>query len=515
MIIESLVLGAVGGVVGFAGKQMYNKIKPVKKSDELPLDDFARSIRENEIKEEMWEDIWKYNDVKVKYEEEIKVPALLGTYYLKNGIKYLFRYPIGISSEKMEKCKTQIKELSNSDNVEFTHYKNDMVYVTVTKNMPEEEVEVPKEILEENKRWTEFWIKTKKGAGDKENGFEYPTLINLEEWESGMIYTFYMPIGISTYNVNQVDVTLREWLGASRIDISSPSKSTMQIKSYLKELPKLVRYEKLPRIKRDELEAVIGMSHTGWKRLRLLSGAHNLFCGGAIGTGKSVAINTIITDLALNYKPSELEMWIIDLKIVEMAHFRNLKHVKKYGTKVEEMMAMIDDLIEIMWDRYSKMQELGVKKISSYNKLVSKEEQLPYILFVVEEIYEFSTSKLAQGGKGKKGEEDKDNYIDKLAMLLSKCRGAGIGAIISSQRLVNTYIPKNVSANLMIRLGFKVADTRESDLLTDGRYDATTLRGNGHGVLIDSQIEDFQGTFLDEDNGEITELLKKHNLLRK
>ena len=79
----------------------------------------------------------------------------------------------------------------------------------------------------------------------------------------------------------------------------------------------------------------------------------------------------------------------------------------------------------------------------------------------------------------------------------------------------NTYIPKNVSANLMTRLGFKVADSRESDLLTDGRYDATTLRGNGHGVLIDSQIEDFQGTFLDEDNGEITELLKKHNLLKK
>ena len=189
MLIESLLLGAMGGVVGFTGKQIYNKIKPVKKVE--ILDDFTRSIRENEIKESMWEDIWKYNDVKVKYEDEIKVPALLGTYYFKNGIKYLFRYPIGISSEKMEKCKTQIKELSNSDDVEFAHYKNDMVYVTVSKNMPEEKVEVPKEILEENEKWTEFWIKTKKGAGDKDNGFEYPTLINLEEWDSGMIYTFY------------------------------------------------------------------------------------------------------------------------------------------------------------------------------------------------------------------------------------------------------------------------------------------------------------------------------------
>lgn len=513
MLLESILLGTVGGAVSFVGNQIYKKMKPVK--EEVYLSEFIKEIRENEIKEEMWEDIWKYNDVKVKYEDEVKVPALLGTYYLNNGIKYLFRYPIGISSEKMEKCKTQIKELSNSDEVEFTHYKNDMVYVTVTKNMEEEKVEIPKEIADENEKWTEFWIKTKKGAGDKENGFTYPQLIDIQDWESGKIYTFSMPIGISTYNVNQVDTTLKEWLGASRIDITSPKKSTMQIKSYLKELPRLVKYEKLPRIKRDELEAVIGMTHTGWKRLRLLSGTHNLFCGGAIGTGKSVAINTIITDLALNYTPKELEMWIIDLKIVEMAHFKNLKHVKQYGKTVKEMMAMIDELVEIMWDRYNKMDALGVKKLSSYNKLVPKEEQLPYILFVVEEIYEFSTSKEAQGGKAKKGEEDKENYIDKLAMLLSKCRGAGIGAIISSQRLVNTYIPKNVSANLMTRLGFKVADSRESDLLTDGRYDATTLRGNGHGVLIDSQIEDFQGTFLDEDNGEITELLEKHNLLRK
>ena len=70
-----------------------------------------------------------------------------------------------------------------------------------------------------------------------------------------------------------------------------------------------------------------------------------IFCGEKIdltrfeiGTGKSVAINTIITDLALNYTPKELEMWIIDLKIVEMAHFKNLKHVKQYGKTVEEMM---------------------------------------------------------------------------------------------------------------------------------------------------------------------------------
>ena len=58
------------------------------------------------------------------------------------------------------------------------------------------------------------------------------------------------------------------------------------------------------------------------------------------------------------------------------------------------------------------------------------------------------------------------------------------------------------------------SNSKESSLLTDDRFDATTLRGNGHGALIDTEVEEFQGFFIDEDHGEVTELLKKHNLLR-
>jgi len=520
MLLESVIIGAIGGVVTFAGSEICKKIKPQKKENVF-INNTPKEIIENEIKEEMWDDIWKYNSVKIICEDEIKMPVLLGSYYLNNGIKYLFKYPVGITTNTMSKCKDQIRELSNSDDVEFTHYKDNLAYITVTKNIEEEEkIETPKEIKDENEKWTEFWIKTKKGAGDKENGFIYPQLTNIQEWESGKIYTFSMPIGISTYNVNQVDTTLKEWLGASRIDITSPSKSTMQIKSYLKELPKLVKYQNIKREKREELEVVLGKGHTGWKRMRLLSGVHNVFIGGAVGTGKSICVNAIIADLALNYSPSELEMWLIDLKVVELIHLQKLKHVKYYGDTVEETMAMIDKLTEVMEYRYKKMKEKGVRKISAYNKLVPKNEQFPYILFCIEEIYGFTTSPLVTGNKKsggkKKGaeEEEKENYIDKLGLLLSRCRGAGIGAMITSQRLMNAYIPRNISTHLMNRLCFAVADSKESSLLTDDKFDATKLRGKGHGCLIDTKIEEFQGFFLDEDNGEVTELLKKYNLLK-
>lgn len=507
MVFSSLVVGGCLGVLGYTGKEIYKILRPTSKVE----------IPKGMITEECWNEIWLANGVKIKLDDEEQIPKLINTDRNEHGFRYLFKYPVGMSSERMKKCMLAIKEISNFDDVEVVHHQDNLVYIYTTRSQTKT-IDVPEEIQKENERWMEFWVRARKGIGDKESGFEYPVLTDIEMWESGIKYHFAMPIGLSTHHIKQVDIALKEFLGVGKISIDASEKAGyIVITTYAKELPSIVKYELIKRENRDELEVVLGRSHTGWKRLKLLGGTHNVFVGGAIGTGKSVAINAILTDLALNYKPSELQMWIMDLKIVEMSHFRKLKHVHSYGETVQDMMHMIDSLTEIMWDRYTKMKEKGVKKISAYNKLVPKEEQMPYILFVVEEIYEFSSSKLASGtGKKKKNAEEgeDDNYIDKLAVLLSKCRGAGMGAIISSQRLMNAYIPRNISANLMNRLCFKVSDSKESSLLTDDRFDATTLRGNGHGALIDTEVEEFQGFFIDEDHGEVTELLKKHNLLR-
>ena len=132
MLLEGMVLGITKGLLAgvmvgsleYVGKE-FLKDRFTKKGSEL---------REDEIDQKTWNDIWTYNDVKVKYDDECKIPVLLGNFYIKNGLKYLFRYTIGISSEKMKKCTEQIKELSNADKVEVSHYKDDLVYKGVLKN---------------------------------------------------------------------------------------------------------------------------------------------------------------------------------------------------------------------------------------------------------------------------------------------------------------------------------------------------------------------------------------------
>lgn len=502
-MLEILLGGMALGGVGYGTKEVFRKFVPKKNDKEM-----------NKFKEfpddSLWEDIWFYNNIKVKVDNDevndyIATPHLLGKCLTSNGARFMFRMPIGITTNKMETCKQEIKEKFNVYDVEVKHYKEDLAIVELIKFSTEEIVsEFKGSILNED--WVKLWDACKVKTGEREDGYKYPTLIDEKETEFGKDFTFQFPIGLSTFKVDKADITIKEFLSARNISIIPLSGNRMCISAVYKDLPTYVQYNNIPRKDRVGLEIVLGKSLTGYKRLDLLDSNHNVFVGGAVGSGKSVCINTIITDIAITYTPKEVEMWIVDLKVVEMNHFRRLKHVKRYGETVPDMMNMIDDLTEIMWERYDKMKELNVRKLSSYNELVEEEDRLPYIFFVVEEIYEFTSSKVATKGD--------DNYVERLAVLLSKCRSAGIIGCISTQRLVNTYIPRNISANLMNRICFKVSDSKESALLTDEKYDATSLKGKGHGCAIGKNIEEFQCFYLDEDKLEVTNLLKKHNLLK-
>ena len=107
-------------------------------------------------------------------------------------------------------------------------------------------------------------------------------------------------------------------------------------------------------------------------------------------------------------------------------------------------------------------------------------------------------------------------YEQKLATFLSKCRGAGMGCICTTQRGTDESIPRRVRAHLCNRILFKTSDENESRIFTDGKYSLSDLKGNGHGILISgSRAEEFQGFFLNENKGEVTKLLKEHNLLKE
>lgn len=450
-----------------------------------------------------WDQLFLSNEIYAKdMGEGIRLPKLQRVTEIPLGKMYVFKLPLGIESSDIRRIATSIKEAYGSLKIEIELLEPQLV--AIIQQFEDDESEKPFEGTVSNEDWNTLWRSIKITTKDEfTDELIYPILINECEEDEIKTFTFKLPIGRSSaaFTKEEKATTIKEFLNARQIKIIPIANNCVQIVAVYKELPSMVRYELVPRSSKDGLEVVIGKTIHGWKRLNLLSGLHNVFIGGVVGSGKSVCVNTMITDLALNYSPEDLKMWLVDLKVVELSHFEKLKHVEKYGEEADECLEMIDELIVIMKDRYQKMKAKEVKSIAAYNKLVSKEEKMPYILFLIEEISEL----ILKATK---------NEIATFVRLISKCRGAGIIVACTSQRIVNDYIPRNVSSQLANRICFNVTTSNESDLLTDKKYDATQLMGNGHGCLIDFDIEEFQGTYLDENKKEVTNLLRQHNLLR-
>lgn len=450
-----------------------------------------------------WDQLFYSNNIySGNHRDGIRIPKLQKVYATDEYKTYTFKIPFGVESSDIKKISTAIKEAYNALKVDIDYIGDNLIEIKtwlIDTSEPLFEGSIPNE--DWNKLWRAIKMTTKDDYSDE---LYYPLLLSEDEEDMIKTFVFKFPIGKSSGGLlsDQKFITVKEFLNARQVEIRHLQDNCIEIKAIYKNLPKLIPYEIVPREDTHSLEIVVGKTIYGWKRFKLLDACHNTFVGGAVGSGKSVFVCNAITDLAINNSPDDLEMWLCDLKIVEFLSFKKLKHVKRYGTTSEELKDMISDLLEIMWERYRLFEEKGVKKLSAYNEKVSKDEKLPYIFFAIEEITEYTISATKP-------------EVAEFVKLLSKCRGVGITVLASTQRVVNNYIPRDISSQLMNRVCFKVSTTSESELLTDKKFDATVLRGKGHGCLIDTEIEEFQAFYLDEDNGEITNLLKEHNLLRE
>lgn len=448
-----------------------------------------------------WDQLFYANNLySGNHREGIRLPKLQKVFSCDEYKTYTFKIPPGLESSDIKGKASVIKESYDASKVEIEHIGNSLVEIKVwliDTSEPVFEGSIP------NENWNSLWRAIKITSKDEySDSLEYPKLLSEEDVDQIKTFKFKLPIGKSSagLQMNEKFATIKEFLSARQLTIKACEGNCVEIKAIYKSLPNFVPYEIVPRETEDCLEVVVGKTISGWKRFKLLDACHNTFVGGAVGSGKSVFVCNTITDLALNNSPKELNMWLCDLKVVEFVAFKDLKHVTRYGNTVDELKDMVDDLIAIMWDRYAKFEEKKVKKLSAYNALVPENERLPYIFFAIEEITEFTISATK-------------NEIAEIVKLLSKCRGVGISVLASTQRVVNNYIPRDISSQLMNRVCFKVSTSNESELLTDKRFDATELRGKGHGCLIDTDMEEFQAFYLNEDEGEITDILRSHNLL--
>ena len=262
---------------------------------------------------------------------------------------------------------------------------------------------------------------------------------------------------------------------------NKPKCTKEEIEELFPTLPKEVKY-KLPS-KEDKLKFRIPIGESFNNKIVYWNpnSIPHVLCCGATGSGKSVCTKSILSSILNMFDEKQIEVTLIDFKIIELFAFRNCKQVIKYTYEVNEGIEIIADTLDECRNRYKLFQEYEVTNLKDYNK--KSKNKLKYQFIFIEEFIVLSQHK---------------NGIKMLNELISLSRAAGIFLYISCQRPDHTVISPLLKANTGNKICFRTEDSKNSVIVLD-REGAEKLKGNGNGLLKQgSTFTEFQGYFISD-----------------
>lgn len=229
------------------------------------------------------------------------------------------------------------------------------------------------------------------------------------------------------------------------------------------------------------LPIAMGMDVYGNKVVTDLAKMPHLLIGSATGQGKSVFLNSLIASLLFAKTPEELQLVLIDPKMVEFSQYRPLagSYLQKFEeieepiiTDTEDAVKALDALCEEMDRRYSLLKEADVRSISEYNK--ANDKKIPYIGVIVDEYADLA---MTFG----------ENAEYPIARLAQKARAAGIHLVLATQRPSTNVITGMIKANFPARLAFRVAQRVDSRTVLDC-VGAQQLIGRGDALFSNNGV---------------------------
>lgn len=257
----------------------------------------------------------------------------------------------------------------------------------------------------------------------------------------------------------------------------------------------------------------------------------HLLIAGTTGSGKSVAINTMILSLLYKLTPEECRLIMIDPKMLELSVYDGIPHLlSPVVTDPKKAVVALKWVVGEMEERYRKMSKMGVRNIDGYNGRVSDAkaknemfsrtvqtgfddetgdpvfeteefapEKMPYIVVVVDEMADL----MMVAGK------EIEACIQRLAQM---ARASGIHLIMATQRPSVDVITGTIKANFPTRISFQVTSKIDSRTIL-GEMGAEQLLGMGDMLYMagGSKITRIHGPFCsDEEVEEIVNHLKAY-----
>lgn len=255
----------------------------------------------------------------------------------------------------------------------------------------------------------------------------------------------------------------------------------------------------------------------------------HVLVAGTTGSGKSVAINTMILSLLYRLKPEECRLIMIDPKMLELSVYDGIPHLlTPVVTDPKKAVVALKWTVREMEDRYRKMSKVGVRNIDGFNARVSQAdkkgekisrtvqtgfdrqtgeaiyetenldlEPMPYIVVIIDEMADL----MMVAGK------DIEGAVQRLAQM---ARAAGIHVIMATQRPSVDVITGTIKANFPTRISFQVTSKIDSRTIL-GEQGAEQLLGMGDMLYMagGGRIQRVHGPFVaDEEVEKIVAHLK-------
>ncbi|MBL4740923.1 MAG: DNA translocase FtsK 4TM domain-containing protein, partial [Sneathiella sp.] len=311
--------------------------------------------------------------------------------------------------------------------------------------------------------------------------------------------------------------------GRNAIGIELPNQRRETV--FLRELLSTATYEST----NSKLTLALGKDIGGDPVVTDLARMPHLLIAGTTGSGKSVAVNTMILSLLYRLPPEECRFIMIDPKMLELSVYDGIPHLlTPVVTEPGKAVVALKWAVKEMENRYRKMAELGVRNIDGYNQKIRDAKKrgeeikrtvqtgfdatsgepifeertldadpLPMIVVIVDEMADL----MLVAGK------DIEASVQRLAQM---ARAAGLHVIMATQRPSVDVITGTIKANFPTRISFQVTSKIDSRTIL-GEQGAEQLLGQGDMLYMPGagRVQRVHGPFVsDEEVEEVVKFLK-------
>jgi|GEM_PF-150711 len=279
--------------------------------------------------------------------------------------------------------------------------------------------------------------------------------------------------------------------GRNAIGIELPNERRETV--YLREVLASQVYERT----KARLPIILGKNIGGEPIIADLAKMPHLLVAGTTGSGKSVAINTMILSILYRLTPDQVKMIMIDPKMLELSIYDGIPHLlTPVVTDPKKAVVALKWTVREMEERYKNMSKLGVRNIDGYNSRIAQAAQkneiitktvqtgfdretgeaiyeseeldlkpMPYIVVIIDEMADL----MMVAGK------DIEGTVQRLAQM---ARAAGIHVVMATQRPSVDVITGTIKANFPTRISFQVTSKIDSRTIL-GEQGAEQLLGMG------------------------------------